>query len=235
MDNKWFAWVWFTFAFFMIAIIYFLSGCATTGLQTLPNSVPYEATTRASMGFEANGQAFVGVGVLPRLSRQTIKFRLPRDTIKLMISSCNREEFTGYPNSDKSFEWIYIPVMYVENVDTCLVSAVAITKQGEMQKAIIDFRTGESLTALLKCNGTSIQQTGAGICQAREGLIQAIDFSEEVVWVGDSSCNEMSEGIGVDSFTFSMTTGFCIYSFANKKGEIFRLTTYGYKSIDEVK
>lgn len=212
----------------------FLLGCASTATLPTPNWVPWEMTTRASLPFESNGQKYNGAGVLQRSPSIKITFTLPKDTAKLMINSCNREEFFGYPEN-KPFNWIYIPLPYLESDDSCLVMATAITKQGELYRSIIDFVSVEAIPATLRCNGQSTQAIGVGLCQTRAGLIQAIEFKEEVVGVEQDGCPKLEPYPTIFGFQFKTLPGFCAYRFMNQRREVFRLTTYGYESIDEVK
>lgn len=219
----------------IIILALILTGCSTTTPLPTPNWVPWELTNRASLPFQCEGKRFNGSGVLARKSPQTITFTLPKDTAKFMINSCNREEFFGYPDSSKPFNWIYVPIPFIESTDSCLVIATAITKQGEMYKAVIDFVSEESIPATLRCNGVSEPVSGVALCQSRAGLLQAIEFKEEVVGVSQEGCPELEPYFFEFGFRFKTLPGFCAYRFLNQRKEVFRLTTYGYQSIDEVK
>jgi hypothetical protein len=115
------------------------------------------------------------------------------------------------------------------------MKATAITNKGETVTGIIDFTAGEQLKGELSCNGQVYKSTGAGFCQSRENLIQNIEFSEETVFAFGEGCNEPKKGYISTSYDISLNKGFCTYQFINKDKETYRLTTYGYDSIEEVK
>jgi hypothetical protein len=223
-------------ALILLIVSILLSGCTTTedGLPIF-STVPLESTNRASMPFTVDGTQYIGAASLQRKSSQTILFTLPKETAKLMITTCNREEFVAYPPSDKPFSFYYLPVMYIENLDSCLLIATAITKKGESFKAILDFSAGETLPATLKCNGKVSKILGSGICQSRAGLIQALDFESEVIFVAQEDCPEPERYFGVNGWQFRAGKGFCAYLFEDKQGRQLRFTTYGYTQIDEIK
>ena len=210
-----------------------LSGCVSN--QSYPGSIPFEATNRASMAFLVDNKPYQGAAVLQRKSSQDITFILPRNTIKFMITTCSREEFYPYPDWSKPFKYTYIPVMYVENLGSCLMRTTAITDKGETVNALIDFTAGEELEAELSCNGKTEKTVGAGICQSRKELLQNIEFNQETVAVSAEGCPEPTQGFISKSYDIKLKNGFCEYQFMNKDKKIYRLTTYGYETIDEVK
>lgn len=192
-----------------------------------------ESTNRANMSFSIDTTTFEGTAVILRKTSQIISFNIPTDTIRLMITTCNREEFFLNPKTDKPFAYNFIPVMYVENLDSCLLTATAITKNGETRKAIIDFLTGEQLTGISKCNGKTKTTKGVDFCQSRAGLIQVIEFNEQVVNVAQDGCPPLTTAFGAYAYQYKIGSGFCSYRFMNKNKDVFRLTTYGYTSIKD--
>lgn len=209
-----------------------LIGCASKG-SLFPGYIPYEGTNRASLPFSIEGMDYRGTATVQRKSSQNIKFKIPKGTIKFMIATCSREEFFAYPESD--IKYTYIPIMFLENLDSCIMKATAITNKGETITGIIDFTAGEQLKGELSCNGQVYKSTGAGFCQSRQNLIQNIEFSEETVFAFGEGCNEPKKGYISTSYNISLSKGFCTYQFMNKDKETYRLTTYGYDSIEEVK
>lgn len=222
--------------YLFVLLFFFLTGCAVTGGGTFGSPMWPTAGMEydlASMPFEVNGKRFEGTGVIDRQASQTISFFLPKNTIKFMITTCNREKFTAYPDSNKPFKFNYIPIMFLENRDSCFMTATAITNKGETFKSLIDFRAGEDLTGSLACNGEEAEVVGAGFCQSRDGLIQRIDFDCPVAAVSQEGCPALNE-VEESSFEFKIVPGFCTYKFADKDKKKFRLTTFGYTRISEV-
>lgn len=209
-----------------------LSSC-TSNSSLFPGYVPYEGTNRASLPFTVEGVAYSGTATVQRKSSQTITFKIPKGTIKFMITTCSREEFFAYPQSD--IKYVYIPVMFLENLDSCLMKATAITSKGETVTGIIDFTAGEDLQGELSCNGQVYKTRGAGFCQSRTKLIQNIEFSEETVFASGEGCPEPKKGYISTSYDISLSKGFCAYQFMSKDKKVYRLTTYGYDTIEEVK
>lgn len=216
-----------------IAFLLGLYGCTTGSLY--PGYVPYELTNRASLPFVVDNVPYQGTAVLPRKSSQTIAFVLPRKTLKFMITTCSREEFFPYPDSSGVFKFTYVPVMYIENMESCMMRATAITDKGETATGLIDFTAGEELEASLSCNGKVFNSKGVGLCQSRKDLIQNIEFKEETVYAAGEGCPEPTEGYISTSYNIALKNGFCTYQFMNKDKKVYRLTTYGYETIEEVK
>jgi hypothetical protein len=221
----------------LIALFFslFFVGCASVGgtLGNWEGAVGKMDYDLAAMPFEIGGQKYKGTAVIDRKSSQDILFFLPKDTIKLMVTTCNREKFFAYPDFNKTFKYTYIPIMFLENTDSCFMTVTAITKYGETFKSIIDFRAGETLVGHLACNGEETKEVGTGFCQSRDGLVQRIEFSFPVVGVSQDGCPALNE-VSNNSFEFKMAPGFCTYKFADQKKEKFRLTTFGYTRIREV-
>lgn len=191
-----------------------------------------ETTNRANMTFNIGSYSYEGIGVVPRASQTTIKFLIPDNTIRLTITTCNREEF--YQSPQAPFYYSYIPIMYLENLDSCILIATAITSKGTVHKSFIDFVTGEELEGQSKCNGRVLNRKGVELCQSRTGLIQVIQFSEPVAQVTQPGCEPLSPAFGAYAFQYKMGSGFCSYKFINKKKQKFRLTTFGYSSIKDI-
>lgn len=210
-----------------------LLGCTTNSL--FPGYIPYDLTNRASLPFIVDDVTYQGTAVLQRKSSQTINFVIPKDTIKFMITTCSREEFFAYPDSNRLFKYTYIPVMYLENLESCLMKVTAITNRGETVTGLIDFTAGEELEGEISCNGKVQKTKGAGLCQSRKGLIQNIEFNEETVFAAGDDCPEPKQGYISTSYNIPLKGGFCTYQFMNKDKKIYRLTTYGYETIEEIK
>lgn len=211
-----------------------LTSC--TSLKPLFNGyVPMDLTNRASMPFISEGKTYNGTGVLQRKSSQDILFVLPKNTLKVMLTTCSREEFFPYPDTTRPLKFTYVPVMYLENWDSCMLRATAITDKGEIFNSLIDFTSGEELEAEVACNGKPEKIKGVSLCQTRKDLIQNIEFKEETVFVAGENCPEPTKGYISTSYDLKIKAGFCTYQFINRDKKVFRLTTYGYETIDEIK
>lgn len=218
-----------------ILIPIILTSCTSSFPPLFPGYVPSDLTNRASMPFLSDGKTYNGTGVLQRKSSQDILFVLPKNTLKLMITTCSREDFFPYPDTAKPFKYNYIPVMYVENLESCILRATAITNKGEIFNSVIDFTAGEELIASLSCNGKTENTVGVGLCQTRKNLVQNIEFKEPTVYAMGEGCPDPQIGFISTSYDFKVKSGFCTYQFMSKNKKVYRLTTYGYETIDEIK
>jgi hypothetical protein len=210
-----------------------LCGCTTNSL--FPGYIPYDLTNRASLPFSVEGVNYQGTAVLQRKSSQAINFTIPKGTVKLMVTTCSREDFFAYPDSTKPFKYNFVPVMFLENLESCLMKVTAITDKGETVTGLIDFTAGEELEGELACNGKVEKTKGVGFCQSRKDLIQNIEFKEETVFAVGEGCPEPKQGYISTSYNIPLKGGFCTYQFMNKERKVYRLTTYGYETIEEVK
>jgi hypothetical protein len=104
----------------------------------------------------------------------------------------------------------------------------AVTKDGFIKSAEIDFTDKETLTAWNNCNGSIETTKGAGICQADVGLKQMLQVTEPVdVVTNENRCNPMT-CTGIFCY-YLMSPNDCIYAVkALKSGERYRLVTRGY-------
>lgn len=221
------------FALLNVFLVFLLTSCASMPFSNWEGAVSKLDYDFAAMPFEVGGVKYKGTAVIDRQASQDILFYLPKDTIKLMITTCNREKFFAYPDFSKTFKYTYIPIMFLENRDSCFMTATAITKLGESYRSMIDFRSGETLEGELACNGEENDVTGVGFCQSRAGLTQRISFPVDVVTVAQDECAELNE-VEPKNYEFKVSPGFCAYRFMDKNKNKFRLTTFGYTQIKEV-
>lgn len=115
----------------------------------------------------------------------------------------------------------------------CPLELAGYSKEGVHSWAFIDFEHPRyALTADIRCNGQpQIAAPGVAICQAREGLVQKIEFDVEVILSPDGQCSVGAEKGSV--FEFPMPSGDCVFLFRETKSphREFKLTTLGYQSI----
>jgi hypothetical protein len=218
----------------------FISLVACTGTVSPVNNATYSKNpsdfiSRAGMTFTLDTVNYSGVATVDLKAKHTFVFNMPDDTIKVMITTCSREEFFIEPGDRHDrFVYNYMPVPYVETTDSCFLTATAINNKGMTGKAIIDFKTTESLPAKMACNGAVISLVGAYLCQSREGLIQMLTFTSPTVWVAQLGCPNPVLSAVPFSYELKIGKKFCAYQFMDKDKRVFRLTTFGYTAINEV-
>lgn len=212
-----------------------VTSCSSLPEVALSGDVAYpQLNNRATLKFEADGQQIDGIGVVDRKASMNFKFMIPPGTIQFTITTCNREEYFSRPESGKVLSWNFSPMMYVENLRSCFLTATAVTKAAETIVGMVDFRGDEDLVATSKCNGKMIKRNGSEFCQSRAGLLQVIDFDEEVISSSLSpGCSPLEKSFGPFAYEYKISEGFCVYKFMNKSKNKFRLTTFGYTSIKD--
>jgi hypothetical protein len=213
-----------------------LSACAIPSQPEVVYPNHPDPKLRADMRFQFEGQWYSGAAVLPRRTSSTITFDIPKDTYLFLINTCSREEPYFNPDTSKGFTFTYVPVMWLENMKSCVLLGTAVTKAGLYYRSVIDFTNsiGRDLPAQLACNGQVTKPLGAGFCQSRAGLTQRIQFDEETVWSARPECAPPREDSSSPKgwvYEIDLSTGFCGYDFINKDRKIFRLSTLGYTSI----
>jgi hypothetical protein len=189
---------------------------------------------RYALPFQVGTQSFVGTGVVQRQSALLFRFSIPKNTIRFNIKTCHQDKWWIRPDTSKPFEWRWTPEMFLENVDSCILTASAITDKGEFWGAMVDFITGEELPARLGCNGDKLTGKGVGLCQSARGLIQRICFDEVTVAAGKSDCPQLVSDGGW-CYMWSIGAGLCAYQFLNKAKLRYRLTSYGYSDVREAR
>ena len=219
----------------LILALLMISSCT----RGTPKMYPSLLEERATLEFEANKKTHYGTAVIPRASRQVIRFKVPPKTKELAVSTCHRKHFSTdkktqhlFKPRDKYYiEYEYIPVAFLENWHACFMVASAHTSDGKREFALIDFRNNETLEGDLYCNAK--KTTGkSSLCQAPEGSTQMIWFKNRVTALAGETCKasqpltERGEHEGW-SFYITVQKGYCVYMFFDDKKE-HRLTMYGY-------
>jgi hypothetical protein len=190
---------------------------------------------KAQIKFSVDNQWYIGTASLQRKTSNKITFLLPKNTNLLLINTCGREDEFWTPG--EKVEYNFIPGMWKENVNSCILTATAITTGGEYHRAAIDFSNslGKDLSARVFCNGVWLDVTGGSyLCQTRAGLLTGIKFDVETIGASDVECQKMrpitSSPTGWE-YEWEMSPGFCAYDFIDQQKRRFRFTTLGYTSI----
>jgi hypothetical protein len=78
--------------------------------------------------------------------------------------------------------------------------------------------------ALNQCNGKTIQSDGVSMCQSKKGLIQLIEFENQMK--PQSNCEIHS--VDGKVFKYDITAGDCVFLFLGKN-KLHKLVTWGYE------
>ena len=200
-----------------------------TACATVPQ-VPLDAKRayRMDLSLKVNGKSGSGVLVVEPALRYEIEARAKGDPQVLMLSTCHRE--TVLENQDRTFKTVYSP-SGVEFDGYCPMRVEAFSDRFKYQAALVDVKTeAEQLPVILHCNGVIETATGVTVCQSRAGLLQRLDFPDEVTGLASRGCAEpVLTGTRAE---ITLSVGSCVYSFKSKKsGQLHRLTTYGYEEV----
>ena len=123
----------------------------------------------------------------------------------------------------------------LERSDYCLTELGGYEKdKGRHSWAMVDYQPSDLskfLPAFVQCNGSGRNYSGVSMCQSRKGLIQSIEFTEDMLVDPDPECRG-PKGQG-RKFEFQLPEGKCVYLFVEKSEphREHRLTTFGYEQI----
>lgn len=214
----------------MKTLIALITACWCVGCNSGGTIAPSQNVVRASLAGAVEGVAFRGAVVVQRKTSQKIEIAVPEKAVKLILTTCHREEVLDSP--PRAWSYNYVPTMFLENWGSCPITISVVTQQGTLQHAIIDFTSNETLGATVYCNGIrTVDLKGATFCQSRVGLLQKIDFADgKVSALASSGCPEpVHDGY---SFQIPMGLGLCVYAFRDLAGGTHRYTTRGYNILD---
>lgn len=224
-------------------IVLLLVGCAD--YQPLEPGVFYKRDMRFNV--EGLGE-FQGVSVLPK--RDSYKFTIePKEDSPdlLIVRSCHREDsfeknqksFLFIPIGKNKYEYTYVPVPGVENGRVCPLRGDAYHEgknNSQHSWFFIDFLApddGYKIMGELTCNGAKEVNQGVAVCQVRKGLVETLQFYEEIRWASPkpSTCNKWVDK-GNFRWELTVSSGECIYHAYNQQKDLFRITTIGFAGIN---
>lgn len=194
-----------------------------------------EKTYQKDLIISEGGQhRFVGFGVLPSKKSYSFTFEARTAPKLVRVTNCHRDDV--FRNPPKVFKYEFVPSQRIEASGDCLLSVSFISDSGRHQFGALTFiNEGEDLPALLQCNGVISPVAGASACQAREGTIQAIDFSVRTDGQTLSpGCPQPRQRNKVNSMEWDIDiqSGYCLYAFRSNSGDFHKLVTFGYGETD---
>lgn len=230
-------------ALLLLAAMY-LAGCSSLSLGKLGNLFKEEAVYKKDLVFVVNKAVYEGTAIVPNAKHYDIAINSDIDFDLFTASSCHREISAKAIHIETKRKWFgiiskrYISFRYQPNESLefgqsnrfCPLTLGLYNKDtGQEYWGFIDFKTiYERLPANLYCNGNTERVKGVGICQARAGLKQLIEFGEDVEFI--SECLDV-EQVG-KGYRFYMPLGHCVSLIVGKDSKnYFRFTTFGYNRI----
>ena len=185
-----------------------------------------------------NGETFIGYGIPKKADSYKIKLIAHGKIDEVVFTTCHRvrtflNKKKGFFRKKNTFEYIYKPVKGIEDQSGCYLEiGTRDIKIGKHGFGTLDFHTGETLSAELRCDGSLFpKQGGVSMCESRQGLLQEISFKDEVKYsVDDKKCGYLMTD---DNKTFQYITpvGECIVFFGTKDGRFHRHTMFGFNDI----
>lgn len=199
-------------------IFLLLASCSTVSQIPVTGNHFYKRELKVTV----NGKSCVGVCVVPKASSYKIKVEADRIDY-LSFESCHRK--ISVEDQSDMWEYSYTPQDLENN---CSVEIVSLDKKNAKNGfALIDFESDDfRMPANVSCDGkTNLVIGGTSICQSKAGLLQSIEFTDNVKVYPTDQCPLKGESDG-KKFVFHLVKGPCIYVFGSKNG-FHKLTTLG--------
>lgn len=211
----------------LFIILLFLSCESMQSIETQPSS---ELKFRREMPIKVNGYNGIGMLTVPVSSTYKIEIEVSNKTKIIKVHTCHREisierKASGWSNKKQTI--LLPPVSIMENSGYCPIEIGAFDIKGRHSWGLIEI-INEDLPADIICNGEERNHVGVSVCQSKSGLIQRIEFKNDVTYSAPKRCAKLRR-IG-NSFEYKTTVGDCIYLFGYE-GKFHRLTSYGYETI----
>lgn len=207
--------------------LFLLLNCSRTS-----DIIKVKINYKKNLSFKVNGQQFRGVGVPSLAKEYLIEIETPFKLNYVKIESCHREVVlrNAYHKkrilkNRKKFQFNYKPIGLEKE---CIVFITALNENGKGKFGQITFESPEyKVMATNYCNGVKSKNKGVSLCQTKKGLIQMIEFDEDLVV--KSTCPIMSYN-GKNIFKYEPESGDCIFLFMGKD-RLHKLVSYGYDEI----
>lgn len=214
-----------------ILLVFNIMGCAEVRTTASP-----DVLYKREMKININGQVSRGTIVAKKSPEYKISIDATGTLDLFTYQTCNREytqEEAGSFLDGSKVSFKYVPVSEIETTRTCPIELAGYEKKrGRHSWGLIDFESEEfQLEARVVCNGKQSYPVGVSICQAKEGLIQEIQFPGDVVTAfTDTKCTMTTKDNR--TFRFEMPRGACLFLYKSKgTGKMHKLTTFGYQEI----
>jgi hypothetical protein len=208
--------------------LFLLLGCSRTS-----DIIKVKINYKKSLSFKVNGQQFKGVGVPTFAKEYLIEIEAPFKLNYVKIESCHREIVlrNAYHKkrilkNRKKFQFNYKPIGLEKE---CIVFITALNENGKGKFGQIAFESPEyKVMATNYCNGIKSKTKGVSLCQTKKGLIQMIEFDEDLIV--KSTCPIMGYNGRKNIFKYEPESGDCVFLFMGKD-RLHKLVSFGYDQI----
>lgn len=169
-----------------------------------------------------NGEGFL---ILDRKANYQLLLLARVNPENIRISNCHRDVLLY--DQKNQFTYFFEPN---ENLELdCILQIKFHDSEGRHQFGAIAFKNGETLPAIVQCNGSTDNFVGASVCQSKSGTTEVIEFGVEVKVVKGSGC--LAESKDLKKWFLTSKSGFCQYRFVSKTGSEHKHQTFGYDEI----
>lgn len=222
----------------------FLAGCTTT-LPIMDSNIKYQRDLSFDVEYWdakkkrwSDEKKFVGVGVLKMAPRYRVTLFAVGKVDMMVLSSCHRELKTPNPKkgggwfSRRSHQFEFSADDLIEKGKPCMINGGVYEKKkgrhGWLMAAIEDPKA--TLKAKTRCNGEVKMNSGTSFCQAKETLIQRIEFDRPVytTFYGDCRLKEPKDKM---NWEYLMPRGKCILHFVDMDFNEHVHYMFGYDTI----
>ena len=228
----------------LLLMVIFLTACATS-LPIMDRNIKYQR----DLSFEVEywdlkkkqwfgKRKFVGVAVLKAAPKYRVTLYAVGKVDMMVLSSCHREVKTPNPKkhggwfSKKYYEFEFTADDMIERGKPCMLNGSIYEKKkgrhGWLMAAIEDPKA--KLQAKTRCNGKIEMNGGTSFCQAKEGLIQRIEFDRPVSTTFYGNC-KIEKPKDQMNWEYLMPSGKCILHFIDENENEHVAYMYGYGKI----
>lgn len=226
-----------------------LTACASQAVEN--QELKTNKFYKRDMIVTINGTTFEGVAVAPMASKYDFHVEARGDLDMFLMTSCHKEEqkekgwnvkkkvrsgLFGWGSKKidlkREVKFSYIQNSLEKDGDCTLELGGYENRKGRHSWAFIDFESEKyRLPAKMNCNGRTIKSKGTSVCQSRNGLIQDIEFPEDVIVADNNKCGIVAKK--ARRFEFPIPLGKCTAIFASKTlpTKFHKLTLLGYESL----
>jgi hypothetical protein len=184
-----------------------------------------------------------GSGVLPFDDSYNVRVNHSANMNFFAMNTCHREITTenpdrGFFKKDGQYFVDYKPTM--ESGKACPLFVATYNREGKHGWGVLAFEHPRfKMKSKMQCNGDELEFNGVSLCESKLGLLQKIEFPEEVVSaepVNGSAerkepCPKLSSSDN-KTFEFIMPPRECIYGFVGKTSkQLHKLYTIGYEEL----
>jgi uncharacterized protein YceK len=180
-----------------------------------------------------------GMMVLPKKDLYSIIFESEGKMDYFTFKTCSRE--TVIIDGRRLLNRKEVQINYrpneIEKSMMCAAQVYAVSKDMTTMSGYIDFENDvDKASAILTCGEDTQKTYGTSVCQGRIGLIERIDFEDEMIVSPDEGCKNIRSENGTwqgKGFTINIERDYCIFVFMQKNPphNTHKLTTFGYDEI----